>query len=129
MSVRVHQSSEVPWTRISDMSNDTSVLNAEGASSKIRYHERGSESELQLSEVDYAADVTVAPHSHDIPEVIYVVEGELHLGSTVLPVGSSVFIDKDTTYSFRAGSEGLKMLIFRPRGGASTFAKGRKLAT
>jgi quercetin dioxygenase-like cupin family protein len=127
VKIRLHHDSELPWTRIGDMSKDPSVLTEEGINSKIRSHELGTDTDPQLSEVDYAANVSVAPHSHDVAEIIYVVEGELKLGSTVLGRGSSVFIDKDAVYSFRTGEQGLKMLIFRPRGGASTYAKGRKL--
>ena len=83
--------------------------------STMWFIEQGSQDSLQLVEVDYLPDAEVAVHAHDEEEIIYVVRGEIILGNRRLGPGSSVYIAGNTLYSFKVGSEGLRMLLFRPR--------------
>jgi len=53
------------------------------------------------------------PHSHTEDEVIYIVGGEMRLGTTLLKPGTAVAIDTDTVYSFEAGPEGLHFINYR----------------
>lgn len=73
----------------------------------------GSECPLSLSEVTVESDVAVRPHAHVSAEILYVVEGELRLGSQVCPPGTAVFIDAETLYGFRSGQSGVRFLTFR----------------
>jgi hypothetical protein len=54
-------------------------------------------------------------HAHEEDEIMFVLEGELHIGRRVLPYGSAIFIPAHTLYAFRSGPTGLTFLNFRPR--------------
>ena len=54
------------------------------------------------------------PHSHDVDEVIYIVEGSLTIGDRTCGPGTVIAIEKDTEYDFTAGPEGLRFLNIRP---------------
>jgi len=122
MKVRVHDTAELAWDRIGDVSDYD--INEEQVNSQVRHHEHGTDTGLEFMEVYYVADTFIPPHWHDVSELIYVAEGELHFGAKVLRPGSSVFVDKEAVYSFRAGPQGLKMLLFRPKGGAEIHMRG-----
>jgi quercetin dioxygenase-like cupin family protein len=68
---------------------------------------------LQLFETRFEADAYVQPHAHSAAEIIYVTEGELRLGAQVCGPGTAIFIDANTLYGLRAGSEGAVFLNFR----------------
>jgi quercetin dioxygenase-like cupin family protein len=57
----------------------------------------------------------IAPHSHELGEIIYVVEGSLHWGDSALAAGGSMFISARTPYSFSAGEDGVRLLNIRSR--------------
>ena len=78
-----------------------------------RIHHPGSETELQMFEVRVPPRHVVESHAHDEDEIVYVVEGEMHLGARVLRAGSSAMIPGKTLYGFSAGAEGLVFLNFR----------------
>lgn len=88
-----------------------------------RQHHPGSDTECELVEVKFGPDTVVHPHVHLQDEIIYVVSGQLILGSRVLEPGSSVFIGERTLYSFRTGPEGVHFVNFRPRSGAGYLSK------
>jgi quercetin dioxygenase-like cupin family protein len=127
VKVRLHETSELPWRRVGDMSpgagSDSSNLHAGVADTRIRNHEAGTESEPEMFEVEYGPGGYSTPHWHDVSEIIYIVEGEMHVGVKVLGAGSSLFIEKEAVYSFKAGPQGVKFVNFRPRGGAGTHRK------
>lgn len=83
--------------------------------SKMRMFEEGSSSAPQLFESHVLPNTTVALHSHDEDEIIYVLDGEMILGKQSLRKGSSLFVAAKTRYGFRVGPEGVKFLNFRPR--------------
>jgi hypothetical protein len=70
----------------------------------------------------------VHPHAHLVDEIIYVVAGQLMIGSRVLEPGSSVFIAGRTLYTFRAGPEGVHFVNFRPCAGGNYLSKDELMA-
>ena len=95
---------------------------------KTRMHHAGSETEPELFEVSFGPDTVVHSHVHLYDEIIYVVSGQLILGSRVLNPGSSVYIAAMTLYSFRTGPDGVHFVNFRPRSGASYLSKDEFMA-
>jgi quercetin dioxygenase-like cupin family protein len=95
---------------------------------RTREHHRGSDTEPELFEVRFPPDTVVNSHAHLRDEIIFVVEGQLILGSRVLEPGSSVYIAANTLYSFRAGSEGVHFVNFRPTAGAGYVSKDEFMA-
>jgi quercetin dioxygenase-like cupin family protein len=89
----------------------------------LRYFHTGSATEPQLFEVTVEPDGVIAPHAHDEAEIIYVLDGEMHMGARLLTPGSSVFIPGRTLYSFRAGPEGLRFIEFGARQDRSYIAQ------
>lgn len=62
-----------------------------------------------------------APHSHDEDEIIFVLEGEMLVGTKSVKAGTAVAIDKDTVYGFAIGPDGLEFLNFRARDPETIF--------
>lgn len=100
-----------------------SYLTAEElASEQRRYFPRDGES-MQLFESRLIPNAVINSHAHTKDEIIYVTSGELHVGRRVLPVGSALFIEKDTLYTFKAGPGGCSFLNFRGEVGATYLTK------
>ncbi len=83
--------------------------------STMWFIEPGDKNSLQLVEVDYLPDAEIAVHAHDEEEIIYVLRGAILLGNRTLGPGGSLYVAGNTLYSFKAGPEGVGMLLFRPR--------------
>jgi predicted metal-dependent enzyme (double-stranded beta helix superfamily) len=81
------------------------VFTPEELAGTTREHHLGSETEPELFEVKFGPNTVVQPHAHLCDEIIYVIAGQLILGSRVLEPGSSVLIAGQTLYSFRTGPE------------------------
>ena len=77
-------------------------------------HHEGSATRPQLFEVELGPDQEVGLHAHEHDEIIYVVDGSLVVGQQVLRPGSSLAIAGGTVYGFRAGTDGVHFLNFRP---------------
>src|SRR4051794_8363737 len=92
------------------------------ASVQRRYFPRNGES-MQLFESELAPNTVVNSHAHTEDEIIYVITGELRVGRRVLPVGSALFIEKNTLYTFTAGAAGCTFLNFRGQLGAVYLTK------
>ena len=90
---------------------------------KSKVHLEGSDTEPHLFEPGFAPNTGAEPHAHGVDEVFHIIEGELHFGRQVYPVGSSVYIPAYTLYSFTAGDEGCRFLNFRARRDSSTYSK------
>jgi quercetin dioxygenase-like cupin family protein len=75
----------------------------------------GGPDSLQMFEVWVEPNCGPSAHAHQEAEIIYVLEGELHVGRRVLTAGCAVHIPALTLYSFQAGPEGLRFLNFRAR--------------
>jgi quercetin dioxygenase-like cupin family protein len=69
---------------------------------------------MQLYEIRLAPDTEIRPHAHHEDEIVYITDGEIHVGRRVLPVGSAIYVERDTLYGLRAGPEGCTFLNFRP---------------
>jgi quercetin dioxygenase-like cupin family protein len=103
-------------------------INEGQLNSGMRMYHPGSETELQLFELEVPPDTLIGQHAHLEDEIIYVVAGELRLGARILGVGASVYIPGNTLYSLRAGPEGLRFLNFRARRDMTYIAKDEFLA-
>ena len=132
-TVRVADVKEIEWEG-SDQEKAEAIrargiiLSPEELAGKSREHHHGSETEPELFEVQFPPNTVVNPHAHLYDEIIYVVAGQLILGSRIVEPGSSVFIAGQTLYSFRAGPEGVHFMNFRPRSGASYVSKDEFMA-
>jgi quercetin dioxygenase-like cupin family protein len=69
---------------------------------------------LELFEVELGPDADVAPHAHSEDEIIYLLTGEIRLGSRTMEPGDALFVAKDTLYGFKVGPQGCTFLNFRP---------------
>jgi quercetin dioxygenase-like cupin family protein len=96
--------------------------------SGMRSYHPGSETELQLFEMDMLPNTLIAQHAHLEDEIVYVVAGELRLGARVLHPGASIYIPGNTLYSLRAGPEGLRFLNFRARHDMTYITKDEFMA-
>ncbi len=116
-SVRVHpaESREPITIRSTVPAAEQPKFGERELDSTMWFIEAGDKESLQLVEVDYLPDADVAVHAHDEEEIIYVLGGEILLGNRRLGPGGSVYIAGNTLYSFKAGPEGVRMLLFRPR--------------
>lgn len=83
--------------------------------SKMRFIEPGDDNSLQLFEIDYLPHTDIEIHAHREDEIIYIVDGAMHVGARILGPGATVFVKGNTLYGFKAGPDGLRMLNFRPR--------------
>ena len=91
------------------------ALPDEALAAKMRIFEEGTDSSPQLFESQVPPN-TVAPiHAHEQDEIIYVLEGEMLLGTKTLSRGSALFVAANARYGFKAGAEGVRFLNFRPR--------------
>lgn len=93
-----------------------------------RIRHPGSDDELQLFECKVGPDEQIESHAHTADEIIYVLEGSMHVGATTLTAGSSVYIPGRTLYSFRTGADGLRFLNFRPHRDDTHYSKAQFLA-
>jgi quercetin dioxygenase-like cupin family protein len=90
----------------------------------VRLHHAGTATEPQLLEISMRPGDATQAHAHDEHEIVFVIEGELHLGARVVGAGSSVYIPANTMYALRAGPEGLRFLNFRARQDLTYITRG-----
>lgn len=112
--VRVHEDDKIEWLRIREVHPHPEGYPDEYLDSDYRIHEIGTEDSLQLLEAKYLPNTFVDIHAHLADEIIYVLEGSMIVGNKSLQPGSSIFVNKRTLYSFKAGPDGLRFLNFRP---------------
>jgi quercetin dioxygenase-like cupin family protein len=123
--VRVHTAENIEWVTLrslypADLAAERSDAELD---STMAYHEQGTGGSLHLTEYNYLPHARFDLHAHDQPEIIYVLDGTLLLGTRELGRGASVFIADHTLYEFAAGPEGLRMLVFMPDGRVKYFGK------
>lgn len=76
-----------------------------------------------------AEQIARGVHSHTEDEVIFVIGGEIRLGSNLYGPGTALAIAADTLYGFTAGPLGLSFVNFRAAmPGDITFAHGAKIS-
>lgn len=127
-TTRIHHAKDIKMTRIRDRAGDPphpifNSLDESELDSFMAFHEFGNHEETQLAELDFIPHAHVVPHKHDNDEIIYVLKGEMHLGTEILRSGSSVYIPGNTFYGFKAGPDGLRVLNFRSRADVSFYPK------
>lgn len=117
MAFRVHRPESLVWRRIGDIDMgwmrqhiDPTELEA-----RLAFHEFGDAETPQLMEMRLNPHTLIAPHSHEMGEIIFVVEGSLHWGDHALEAGGSIHISAHTPYSFTAGDRGARLLNVRAR--------------
>lgn len=124
-TLRIHEKEALTWVTPSEglSAEETRNLTPGEMTLQMAVREPGSETEPQLIELRYEPHAQVQPHAHSEDEIVFVLEGELHLGVRVLKAGDSMFIPGRSFYSLKAGAEGLTILNFRPRQDVTFFAK------
>jgi quercetin dioxygenase-like cupin family protein len=118
--IRIVAADDSPFIRARDRtdrdrSRPGGATQAEIDATLYRSHHPGSATSPQLFEIRIEPNCEVQRHAHSEDEIIAVIEGEIHVGSTVLRAGSSLAIDAYTLYGFRTGPDGVRFLNFRPR--------------
>lgn len=68
---------------------------------------------LSMIAYRFAPNTLLPRHWHDTPQIILVLEGELHLGNRVLGPGAGYFTEPEQVYSSKAGPEGCRIVEFR----------------
>jgi quercetin dioxygenase-like cupin family protein len=129
-SIRIVESGSRPWSAVRDVASDElkATMSEGELAARSRVHHPGGHDELQMFEVALPAGAEINAHAHLEDEIIYVLEGEMRLGARTLGPGSSVYIEGDTLYGFRAGPAGLRFLNFRSRQDTSFVAKAEFVA-
>jgi quercetin dioxygenase-like cupin family protein len=98
------------------------LTDVEVSDTAIRLHQ-GLPGKLQLFEIRLEPGLEVGAHAHNDDEIVYVVDGEMHVGRRVCGPGSSMFIPGNTLYAFRAGPQGCRYLNFRAHADSTYFTK------
>ena len=70
----------------------------------------------QLFELFVEPNGELSPHGHEFGEILYILEGEMHLGGRVLHPKTAIYIPALTAYLIKAGPKGLRFLNFTGRG-------------
>ncbi len=77
---------------------------------------------VNLSEYD--PNLTLQPHSHNQPELMYVLAGEMTVGDRRCLPGTVLRIPANTVYGpLTAGPEGVRFLVIRPGASRTTVAE------
>jgi quercetin dioxygenase-like cupin family protein len=121
---------DTPLIHTADVADDAmrAKLSEGEIGTSTRFYHPGSDTDLQMFEVTVKPGDLIDQHAHDEDEIIYVLEGEMRLGSRVVGPGGSAHIPGRTLYSFRAGSEGLRFLNFRARADMTYISKEELMA-
>jgi quercetin dioxygenase-like cupin family protein len=117
MAFRVHPPESLAWRRIGDVVTGEmrAHVDASELDGRLAFHEGGDADTPQLLEMQLDPHTLIAPHSHELGEIVYVVEGSLHWGDHALMAGGSMFIPARTSYGYRAGDRGARLLNIRSR--------------
>jgi hypothetical protein len=128
--VRIQTETDIDWlvTRDSVPAEKSANFSEGELSASYRIREPGGSNLPQLMELRYEPNAEVQVHAHDEDEIIFIVGGEMHLGSRVLRPGTSIAISGKTFYGFKAGPGGLQFLNFRPRQDTSFYTTKESLA-
>jgi len=128
--VRIQTETDIDWlvTRDSVFPENSANFSEGELSASYRIREPGGNELPQLMELRYQPNAEVQVHAHDEDEIIFIVGGEMHLGSRVLGPGTSIAISGKTFYGFKAGPAGLQFLNFRPRQDTSFYTTKESLA-
>jgi quercetin dioxygenase-like cupin family protein len=114
--VRIRTEDQLPWLTSglrADREGAQMIMEDGGTASAYKIREPGTDTEPQLVEIRFHAHEEIELHSHDEPEIIYILKGSMEINNRTLEPGTSIFIDGGVFYQFRAGPEGLHFLNFR----------------
>ncbi|MEJ5975084.1 cupin domain-containing protein [Novosphingobium sp. PS1R-30] len=127
--VRITTPEQKPW-QISPVRAEhaeaRALLPDGGPASAYKIREPGSETTPQLVELRMHPHEEVALHSHDEDEIIYVLSGEMKVGTRTIGAGASLYIAGGVFYGFTAGPEGVHFLNFRARDDRSFHLPGKR---
>ncbi len=133
--VRIREEHELKWFYLRDfLTPEEQKRFSEGELiSRTRIREEGADNSPQLFEVEFPPNSGVEIHAHEEDEIMFVLSGEMQVGGRVLGPGSSMYIQGNTLYAFKAGEKGVTFLNFRPRKDTTyitrdEFAAARKQA-
>lgn len=104
------------------------LLGEDEMSNQLRAYHAGGADEPQMFEITVQPNCGPPAHAHAEGEIMYVLEGEMHVGRRKLTPGCSVYIPGYTLYSFRAGPQGLRFLNFRARKDSGLITKDELVA-
>ncbi len=114
--VRISQPDQQPW-QVSGLRVGTeaaqAILPDGGPASAYKIREPGSESVPQLIELRMHPHEEIELHCHDEDEIMYVLSGEMRIGSRTVGPGACIYIGGGVFYGFKAGPEGVHFLNFR----------------
>jgi quercetin dioxygenase-like cupin family protein len=129
-TIRVCRPGEAPLQLTRDIAGEDvrAKLSVGELETAARYYHPGGPNELQMFELSVPADTVIGQHAHEEDEIMYVVDGELHLGRQVLAPGASLHIPGNTLYSFKSGPAGLRVLNFRAHADATYITKDEFIA-
>jgi quercetin dioxygenase-like cupin family protein len=123
--IRFFDPDETPFLHAADVYPDglkERLTDAEVAETDVRL-QQGLPGKLQLFEIQLRPGLEVSTHAHADDEIVYVVDGALHVGRRVCGPGASMFIPGNTLYGFRAGPDGCRYLNFRAQADSTYFTK------
>lgn len=129
-TITIRTAEDTSFVRTADTATEEMRMRygeGELASSNRRILPVGDEG-LQLFEVELPPGTRIQPHAHSSSEIIVVTGGEIIVGIQRCPLGTTVYVDADTLYSFRAGPDGCRFLNFRPTATVQYFTKQEHLA-
>jgi mannose-6-phosphate isomerase-like protein (cupin superfamily) len=114
--VRITTPEQHPW-QVSGLRVATElakeIMPDGGPASAYKIREPGTETVPQLVELRMHAGEEVELHCHDEDEIMYVLSGEMEIGSRKVGPGACIYIAGGVFYGFKAGPEGLHFLNFR----------------
>lgn len=114
--VRITIPEQQPW-QVSSLRAETAASKAimpDGSpASAYKIREPGTAHAPQLVELRMGPDEEIELHCHDEDEIMYVLSGEMRLGSRTVGPGACIYIGGGVFYGFKAGAEGVHFLNFR----------------
>ena len=117
-AIRFHES-EVDW--VGDLGEG--VMARSGGRSRRKVIGDPAEG-LFVNLSEYDPDITLEAHSHDQPELMYILEGEMTIGGERCRPGTVLRVPANTVYGpLTAGPEGVRFLVIRSGPARTTVAE------
>lgn len=114
--VRITTPDQQPW-QVSGLRNESeaakAIMSDGGPASAYKIREAGAETVPQLVELRMHPHEEVELHCHDEDEIMYILSGEMRIGSRTVGPGATIYIAGGVFYGFTAGAEGVHFLNFR----------------
>ena len=114
--VRITTPEQQPW-QVSGLAAETeapgAIMPDGGPARAYKVREAGTETAPQLVELRMRPDEEIQLHCHDEDEIMYVLSGQMRIGSRTVGPGACIYIAGGVFYGFKAGPEGVHFLNFR----------------